>query len=102
MRGHRGGQPGDLYIFINVLEHPDFRRDRKDLLHVAKLPMTRAALGCDIEVPTIDGGAAKVRIPAGSQSGKRLRLNRKGMPVLRSRSQERGDMYVDLQVRNAD
>ena len=60
--------------------------------------MPQAALGCDVQIPTIDGGVSKVRIPAGSQPGKRLRLSRKGMPSLRDRNSARGDMYISLDV----
>ena len=96
--GLRGGQNGDLYIFVNVRNHEAFERSGDDIHHVARVSMPQAALGCDIQIPTIDGGVSKVRIPAGSQPGKRLRLSRKGMPSLRDRNSTRGDMYVTLSV----
>ena len=96
--GLRGGQAGDLYIFVNVKEHRDFERVGNDLYHVARVSMPKAALGCEIKIPTIDGGVASVRIPAGSQPGKRLRMSRKGMPVLRDKNSARGDMYITLDV----
>ena len=89
-------QRGDLYLFVSVKPHDIFERDGAHLYMRAPVPMTVAALGGDIEIPTIDGGRSKIKIEAGSQSGKRLRLRGKGMSVLRSAS--RGDMFVDLAV----
>ncbi|NAZ37727.1 molecular chaperone DnaJ [Rubellimicrobium sp. CFH 75288] len=94
--GLRGGPPGDLYIFIEVREHPIFVRDGADLHCRVPVSMTTAALGGDIEVPTIDGGRARVRIPEGSQSGRQMRLRGKGMPRLRG--QDTGDMFIELAV----
>ena len=91
-----GGQRGDLYIFVSVKPHDLFERDSANLFCRAPVPMTTAALGGEIEIPTIDGGRAKIKIPEGSQTGKRLRLRGKGMSVLRS--SQRGDMYVELAV----
>ncbi|MEP3889186.1 MAG: molecular chaperone DnaJ [Hellea sp.] len=90
------GQPGDLYIFVSVKPHELFEREGANLFCRAPVPMTTAALGGDIEIPTIDGGRSKIKIPEGSQSGKRMRLRGKGMSVLRS--SQRGDMYVELSV----
>ncbi|PHR60131.1 MAG: molecular chaperone DnaJ [Robiginitomaculum sp.] len=90
------GQRGDLYIFISVKPHDLFEREGANLFCQAPLPMTCAALGGEIEIPTIDGGRSKVKIPAGSQTGRQLRLRGKGMSVLRS--SQRGDMYVELTV----
>jgi len=94
--GLRGGPPGDLYIFIEVEEHPLFQRDGTDLYCRVPVSMTKAALGGDVEVPTIDGGRTRVKVPAGSQSGKQMRLRGKGMPALRGGGV--GDMYIELQV----
>jgi molecular chaperone DnaJ len=94
--GLRGGPTGDLYIFIDVREHPLFVRDGADLHCRVPVSMADAALGGDIEVPTIDGGRARVRIPEGSQSGRQMRLRGKGMPQLRGK--ELGDMFIELQV----
>lgn len=91
-----GGQRGDLYLFISVAPHEIFERDGPNLYCRAPVPMTVAALGGEIELPTIDGGRAKIKVPEGSQSGKRMRLRAKGMSVLRSN--QRGDMYVELSV----
>jgi molecular chaperone DnaJ len=90
------GQSGDLYIFISVKPHELFEREGPNLFCNAPLPMTTATLGGEIEIPTIDGGRSKIKIPEGSQSGKRLRLRGKGMSVLRS--SQRGDMYVELSI----
>lgn len=94
--GMRGGPSGDLYIFIQVAEHPLFERDGMHLHCHVPVSMTAAALGGDIEVPTIDGGRSRVKIPAGSQSGRQMRLRGKGMPALRGAGH--GDMYIELAV----
>ncbi|MGP1394630.1 MAG: molecular chaperone DnaJ [Inquilinaceae bacterium] len=94
--GMRGAPSGDLYIFLSVQPHRFFAREGHDLYCKAPIPMTTAALGGQIEVPTIDGNRAKVHIPAGTQSGSQFRLRSKGMSVLRSGA--RGDMYVQVQV----
>lgn len=94
--GMRGGQTGDLYIFIEVKEHSLFERDGANLYCRVPVSMATAALGGDIEVPTIDGGKARVRIPEGSQSGRQMRLRGKGMPHLRGR--DVGDMMIELAV----
>ncbi|SDE66516.1 molecular chaperone DnaJ [Limimaricola pyoseonensis] len=94
--GLRGGPAGDLYIFIDVAEHQLFRRDGTDLQCQVPVSMATAALGGDIEVPTIDGGKARVKIPEGSQSGRQMRLRGKGMPALRGGA--RGDMFIELMV----
>jgi molecular chaperone DnaJ len=90
------GQRGDLYIFVSVQPHDLFERDGANLFCRAPVPMATAALGGEIEIPTIDGGRSKIKIPEGSQSGKRMRLKSKGMSVLRS--SQRGDMYIELAV----
>ncbi|MEL6754098.1 MAG: molecular chaperone DnaJ, partial [Pseudomonadota bacterium] len=81
--GMRGGPTGDLYIFIEVEEHPLFQRESQHLYCRVPVSMTAAAMGGEIEVPTIDGGRSRVKVPAGSQSGKQMRLRHKGMPMLR-------------------
>jgi len=90
------GSKGDLYIFISVAPHDLFEREGPHLFCETHVPMTCAALGGEVEIPSIDGGRTKVKIPTGSQSGRRMRLRGKGMSVLRSN--QRGDMYVDLIV----
>ena len=94
--GFRGGPPGDLYIFLSIEPHAFFQRDCQDLYCRAPVSMVTAALGGAFEVPTIDGGRAQVKVPEGTQSGKRFRLGGKGMPVLRSKAV--GDLYVQVDV----
>ena len=94
--GVRGGPPGDLYIFLSIKPHEFFQRDGADLFCRVPIAMTTAALGGHIEVPTIDGGRTRVKIPEGTESGKQFRLKAKGMPVLRSKQQ--GDLYIQVEV----
>jgi molecular chaperone DnaJ len=94
--GVRGGPPGDLYIFLSLATHAFFQRDGADLHCRVPISMVTAALGGEFEVPTIDKGKTKVKIPAGTQSARRFRIASKGMPVLRSR--QMGDMYVQVMV----
>lgn len=95
-RGATNRQRGDLYLFVSVRPHDMFEREGPNLFMRAPVPMTVAALGGELELPTIDGGRTKIKIEDGSQGGKRLRLRGKGMSLLRN--QGRGDMYVDLAV----
>lgn len=94
--GMRGGPSGDLYIFIEVAKHKLFEREERNLFCRVPVSMSDAALGGDIEVPTIDGGRSRVRIPSGSQSGRQMRLRSKGMPALRGGAN--GDMFIELAV----
>ena len=72
--GARGGPPGDLYIFLSLAPHQFFQRDGADLYCRVPVSMVTAALGGDFEVPTIDGGQGRIKVPAGTQSGRRFRL----------------------------
>jgi molecular chaperone DnaJ len=94
--GMRGGNQGDLYVILEVGQHPIFQRDGANLFCRVPIPMTTAALGGTVEVPTIDGGLTEVKVDAATQSGHRSRIKQKGMSVLRSTS--RGDLYVELAV----
>ena len=94
--GLRGGPAGDLYIFIEVREHKIFQRDGNSLFCRIPVSMSGAALGGDIEVPTIDGGRSRVKIPVGSQSGRQMRLRGKGMPAIKSA--HKGDMFIEIAV----
>ena len=94
--GMRGGPSGDLYIFIEVQDHELFQRDGTHLFCRVPVSMASAALGGDIEVPTIDGGRSRVKVPEGSQSGRQMRLKAKGMPALRGGAP--GDMFIELAV----
>jgi molecular chaperone DnaJ len=94
--GMRGGPPGDLYVLIRLREHDLFRREGDDLIHVLRITPAQAALGDDVSVPTIDGGTANVKVPAGAQHGQSVRLRGKGVPRLHTGG--RGDQLVYLQV----
>jgi len=94
--GARGGPAGDLYIFLSIKPHEFFQRDGADVFCRVPIAMTTAALGGNIEVPTLDGSRVKMPIPAGAETGKQFRLKGKGMPVLRSNVQ--GDMYIQVEV----
>jgi molecular chaperone DnaJ len=94
--GIRGGPAGDLYIFLSLGAHPFFQREGADLHCRVPISMVTATLGGEFEVPTIDGGNTRVKVPEGTQSGRRFRLTGKGMPVLRSK--QTGDMYVQVLV----
>ena len=94
--GARGGPSGDLYIFISLAQHAFFQRDGADLHCRVPISMVTAALGGGFDVPTIDGGKTRVKVPEGTQSGRLFRLQGKGMPVLRARGT--GDMYVQVMV----
>jgi molecular chaperone DnaJ len=94
--GMRGGPTGDLYIFLSIKPHDFFQRDGADIFCKVPISMTTAALGGQIEVPTVEGEMTRVKIPEGSESGKQFRLKGKGMPVLRSKLT--GDMYIQVDV----
>ncbi len=94
--GLRGGPPGDLYIFLSIKPHEFFQRDGADLFCRVPISMVTAALGGEIEVPTIEGKKAKLAIPEGTQTGRQFRLKGLGMPVVNAG--RRGDMYVQVTV----
>src|SRR3984893_16833511 len=94
--GVRGGPPGDLYIFLSLSAHQFFERDGADLHCRVPISMVTVALGGEFEVPAIDGTNTRVKVPEGTQSGRRFRIHSKGMPVLRSK--QCGDMYVQVVV----
>ena len=94
--GARGGQNGDLYIFINIEYHPIFERDGSTVYCQVPIPMTTATLGGTIEVPTVGGEKADVKIPAGTPTGRRFKISGKGMPVLNRGTH--GDMIIEAQV----
>jgi len=90
--GIKGGGSGDLYIFVSVESHNIFKRSEENLFFEFPISLADAALGTTVEVPTIDGGKSKVKIPAGTQNGKQFRLRDKGMPIMRSKGF--GDLYI--------
>ena len=90
--GTKGGGNGDLYIFVSIENHGIFKRSEENLFFEFPISLADAALGATVEVPTIDGGKAKVKIPAGTQNGKQFRLKGKGMPIMRNKYY--GDLYI--------
>ena len=94
--GLRGAPSGDLYIFLSVAQHRIFQREGANIFCEVPIPMTTAALGGEIEVPTVNGGRARIKIPEGTQGGNQFRLRGKGMSVMRSDT--RGDMFVEVSV----
>lgn len=94
--GSMGGPAGDLYIVLHVKEHPIFLREETEIICEVPIGFTQAALGASIDVPTLDG-KVKMKVPAGTQSGKVFRLRGKGVPVL-GRSGARGDQHVRVVV----
>jgi len=95
--GLRGGSPGDLFVVLTVREHAFFHRDGANIICQRPVSMVDAALGAEVEVPTLDG-VVKLKIPAGTQHGKVFRLTGKGVPDLRRGSGVRGDQYVAVQI----
>lgn len=95
--GANGGPAGDLYVYVNVEPHKYFERDGADLYCVIPVSFTQAALGSEIQVETIQGKRVKLKIPAGTQNGKILRLRNEGIPHLHN-ANKRGDMYIRLRV----
>ena len=95
--GALGGPAGDLYIFVSVADHDLFERDGPNLYCRTPVSMVTAALGGEVEIPTIDGGRARVSVPEGAQTGRKLRLRGKGMPSLRGSGQT-GDLYIEMFV----
>ncbi len=95
--GIRGAEPGDLYIFVSVQPHELFERDNEHIHCIVPVPSLTAVLGGEVEVPTLTGARARVKIPAGTQHGDTFRLKGKGMPRMRSSSQF-GDLYVHAKL----
>ena len=94
--GTRGGTTGDLYLFINIKSHNLFKRSDVNLFFEFPIAIADAALGTTIEIPTIDGKKAKIKIPDGTQDGKQFRLKGKGMPFMRRG--DFGDLYVQVKT----
>ena len=90
--GSKGGSSGDLYLFISIDNHNIFKRSDENLYYELPISFSDAALGTSVEVPSIDGGKSKIKIPAGTQYGKQFRLRGKGMPILRR--SVFGDLYI--------
>ncbi len=94
--GFRGGGNGDLYIFISVQPHRYFKREGGNIFIQVPVPMTLAALGGKVEIPSIDGKIHELQIPAGTQFGQQFRLKSQGMSMMQSKS--RGDMFVEIRI----
>ncbi len=92
-----GGTPGDLHVVVRIEAHEHFERENNDIYCVIPVSVTQAILGAEIQVPTLDGKRVRVKVPAGTQSGKMLRLKNEGIPVVNGNNR-RGDMYIKLQV----
>jgi|ERR1051326_3912054 molecular chaperone DnaJ len=95
--GLNGGPPGDLYIFLSVKPHPMFQRDGNDLYCRVPIGFTTAALGGEIQVPTLAGNGTRISIPEGTQTGHQFRLRGKGMPGLKAHGHY-GDLFVEMRV----
>ena len=94
--GIRGGQNGDLYVFINIKGHKLYERQGNDLYARIPISMTCAALGGSVEIPSVDGRKLELKIPSGTQTGHRLKIKNEGMPILRSAS--KGDLWIEVKV----
>ena len=94
--GLRGGPSGDLYVLIAIKPHKLFKREHSNLYCRVPIPMTTAALGGEVQVPTIDGKKTSFKISAGTQPGQQYRLKGKGMPIQQGAA--KGDMYVEVAV----
>src|SRR5437667_178889 len=92
--GTRGGKSGDLFLRVRLAKHPDFSVEGSDLIHEVKIAPWQAALGTELKVPTLEGGA-RLKIPPGTQGGQRFRLREQGLPSI---SEKRGDPYVAVQI----
>lgn len=92
----RGGTPGNLYVILTVKPHPFFKRNGNDIIYELPISFTQAALGAEVEVPTVDNKTAMLKIPPGTQSGRSFRLKNMGVPVVHSSA--RGDQHVTVKV----
>jgi len=96
--GQNSGVPGDIQVFIEEAPHSTFVRDDNDLVYNLLLDFPTAALGGDVDIPTIEGSKLKVKIEAGTQPGKTLRLRGKGLPSVPGYGSGRGDLVVNISV----
>jgi curved DNA-binding protein len=92
--GSRKDLSGDLYLVVRLAQHPDYRIEGDDLIHELELPAWEAVLGTETHVPTPDG-SVRLKIPPGTQSGQKLRLRGRGLPMSGDR---RGDFYVQVEI----
>jgi molecular chaperone DnaJ len=94
--GTAGGPPGDLYVVVRAEEHALFRREGATLFCETPISITQAALGATIEVPTVEGGRTRLKVPEGTQDGSTFRLRGQGVPYLGAKG--RGDLHVAVRV----
>ena len=92
--GTKGASTGDLYLFISIDSHSIFKRSEENIYYELPVTFSNAALGSTVEVPSIDGGRSKIKIPPGTQHGKQFRLKGKGMPYMRRNTF--GDLYIRI------
>jgi molecular chaperone DnaJ len=92
--GPNGGPSGDLYVFIRIKPHEYFERQGNDLYCAVPISISQAALGADIHVTTLDNKTIKVKVPAGIQTGRMLRIRDEGIPS----GSQRGSLYIKLMV----
>lgn len=92
----RGGTPGNLYVILTVKPHPFFKRSGNDIIYELPISFTQAALGAEVEVPTVDSKSTPLKVPPGTQSGRSFRLKNMGVPVVHSSA--RGDQHVIIKV----
>ena len=96
--GHRNGIPGDIQVFIEEEENDTFVRDGNDLIYNLLLDFPTAAIGGEVEVPTIEGKTLKIKIENGTQPGKTMRLREKGLPAVQGYGRGRGDLVINISV----
>jgi curved DNA-binding protein len=96
--GAHSGPAGDLYLNITVLPHPIFARDGNDIFIEKSVSFTQAVLGMSIEVPTIDGTIRRIKVPAGTQNGTKIRMKGYGVPGLKGSGSSKGDQFVKISI----
>jgi curved DNA-binding protein len=96
--GAQGGSDGDLYLNINVVSHPIFARDGNDIYIEKSILFTQAVMGTSIDVPTIDGTIKRIKIPAGTQNGTKIRMKGYGAPSLKGSGTSKGDQFVKITI----
>jgi molecular chaperone DnaJ len=95
--GRNGGPAGDLYVLIHVAPHEYFERSGQDLYCAIPISMLQAALGAEIQITSLDGKKIKLKVPAGIQYGKLLRIRDEGVPA--SGANRKGDLYIKVIIK---
>jgi curved DNA-binding protein len=96
--GINGGPTGDIYLNVTILPHPIFARDGNDIYIEKNVSFTQAVLGSSIDVPTIDGMVKRIKVPAGTQSGTKIRMKGYGVPSLKGSGSSKGDQFVKINI----